>query len=119
MPPATTTDPGTGQTPLVAGQQPTGSGSNTGAAAPVAALAPAKDNHHDLLMVLLILLLFGILYTQNASQRTPRRLGADAAVAAGAAGTAATLPVAYPAGVEARGLGRFAKPRSTTARPLI
>ena len=119
VPPATTADPGTGQTPLVAGQQPASNGSNTGAAAPVAALAPAKDNHHDLLMVLLILLLFGILYTQNASQRTPRRIGTGAAAAAGAAGPAATLPVAYPAGVEARGLGRFAKPRSSSARPLI
>jgi len=119
VPPATTTDAGVGQTPVVAGQQPASSGSNTGAAAPVAALAPAKDNHHDLLLMLLVLLLFGILYTQNASQRAPRRIGTGAAVAAGAAGTAATLPVAYPVGVEARGLGRFAKPRTSSARPLI
>lgn len=119
VPPATTTDAGVGQTPVVAGQQPTTTGN--GATAPAAAIAPAKTDNskHDLLLVLLILLLFGILYTQNASQRAPRRVGTGAALAAGAAGTAATLPVPYPAGVETRGLGRFAKPRSAAARPLI
>ncbi|HMC71891.1 MAG TPA: hypothetical protein VKJ07_22230, partial [Mycobacteriales bacterium] len=115
VPPATTTDPGTGQTPVVAGSQPTSTG---GATAPVAAVAPAaKDNKHDLLLVMLVLLLFAILYSQNASQRAPRRL--VGAVAPAAAGAAATLPVPYPAGVESRGLGRFAKPRSNAARPLI
>ena len=115
VPPATSTDPGTGQTPVVAGQQPTSTGGGT---APVAAVAPvAKDNHHDLLLMLLVLLLFAILYSQNASQRAPRRLvGATAPTADGAA---TPLPVPYPAGADARGLGRFAKPRSGAARPLI
>jgi hypothetical protein len=115
VPPATTTDPGTA--PVVAGQQP----ASTGATAPAAAIAPAKTDNtkHDLLLVLLILLLFGILYTQNAAQRAPRRVGAGAAAAAGAAGEAATLPVAYPVGLAPRGLGRFAKPRTESARPLI
>ena len=115
VPPATTTDQGSA--PVVAGQQP----ASTGATAPAAAVAPTKTDNtkHDLLLVLLILLLFGILYTQNAAQRAPRRVGAGAAAAAGAAGEAATLPVAYPAGLAPRGLGRFAKPRTESARPLI
>jgi hypothetical protein len=113
VPPATTTDPGT--TPVVAGQQPASTGG--GGTAPVAAVAPAaKDNKHDLLLMLLVLLLFAILFTQNASQRAPRRL--VGAVAPAADGTT-PLPVAYPAGGDARGLGRFAKPRSGAARPLI
>jgi hypothetical protein len=62
-------------------------------------------------------LLFAILYSQNANQRAPRRLVGSPVPAAD--GTATTLPVAYPAGADARGLGRFAKPRSSTARPLI
>jgi len=115
VPPATTTDPSTGQTPVVAGQQPTSAG---GATAPVAAVAPAaKDNKHDLLLVMLVLLLFAILYSQNASQRAPRRLVGVAAPAAD--GAVAALPVPYPAGAETRGLGRFAKPRNGAARPLI
>jgi hypothetical protein len=115
VPPATTTDPGTA--PVVADQQPAA----TGATAPAAAIAPAKTDNtkHDLLLVLLILMLFGILYTQNAQQRAPRRVGAGAAAAAGAAGEAATQPVAYPVGFAPRGLGRFAKPRTENARPLI
>jgi len=118
VPPATTTDPGAGQSPVVAGQQPVTTG---GGAAPAAAVAPVKsdNNKHDLLLVLLVLLLFGILYSQNASQRAPRRIGAGAAAASGAAAEAATMPVPYPVGVEARGLGRFSKPRTGSARPLI
>lgn len=118
VPPATTTDPGTGQSPVVAGQQPVTTGGGT---TPAAAVVPVKsdNNKHDLLLVLLVLLLFGILYSQNASQRAPRRIGAGAAAAAGAAGEAATMPVPYPVGVEARGLGRFSKPRTGSARPLI
>ena len=118
VPPATT-DVGSGQTPVVAGQQPTGTG-NTGALAPAAAQAPAKtDNHHDLLMVLLILVLFGILYTQQAASqgRAPRTVGGRAPQADGDA--AAVVP-AYPVGYYgARGLGRFNKQRAGAARPLI
>ena len=115
VPSATTTDQGSA--PVVAGQQPT----STGATTPAAAIAPAKTDNtkHDLLLVLLILLLFGILYTQNAAQRGPRRVGAGAAAAAGAAGEAAAVPVTYPAGLAPRGLGRFAKPRMENARPLL
>jgi hypothetical protein len=117
VPPATTTDPGAGQSPVVAGSQPAATGGGT---APAAAVAPASNdnNKHDLLLVLLVLLLFGILYSQNAGQRAPRRLG-GAAVPATQTVAAASAPVPYPVGGETRGLGRFAKPRSGAARPLI
>jgi hypothetical protein len=120
------TDTTIGQTPVVAGQQPT-----QNYAAPAAATAPTgpSENRRDLLLVLLILVLFGILYTQNATgaARVPRVLagpravpvpvgvaGATADPAASAAMTAALMPL-----MPARGLGRFAKPRSGSARPLI
>jgi hypothetical protein len=125
------TDTSAGQAPVVAGQQP---GQNY--AAPAAATQPAgmSENRRDLLLVLLILLLFGILYTQNATPRTPRVLAgprsapvlypAGGTGVAGAAG--APVPAAVPAAMAAalmplmpsRGLGRFAKPRSGPARPL-
>ncbi|MDQ1685041.1 MAG: hypothetical protein QOC82_1778, partial [Frankiaceae bacterium] len=126
-----TTDTSSGQAPVVATQQPA-----QNYAAPAAATAPAgpSENRRDLLLVLLILVLFGILYTQNASggARVPRVLagpraaqppaypvdpGAAAGVAAGAAVPAAMVAAMMPL-MPARGLGRFAKPRSGPARPL-
>jgi hypothetical protein len=120
--PPMTTD--AGQSPVVAGQ-PAGAGTGTGATTPAAAITPTgaiDQNKRDLLLVLLILLLFGILYTQNAMQRTPRALvGPRANTPDGdAAGAAAAMAVPYPVGYGApRGLGRFAKPRSGSARPLL
>lgn len=120
VPPATS-DVGAGQTPVVAGQQPTGTGAGSGLT-PAAAVTPAKtDNHHDLLMVLLILILFGILYTQQAGAgRAPRAIG-PRAPGDGGADAAAAVPAAYPVGVYGppRGLGRFNKQRAGAARPLI
>jgi hypothetical protein len=112
--PAATTD--AGASPVVAPQQP----ATTGGTAPVAAQAPAKtdNNKHDLLLVLLVLLLFAILYTQNAQQRAPRRIAATAPPGQPAT-EAATLPIPYPVGLTPRGLGRFTKPRAEAARPLI
>lgn len=116
VPPATG-DTGAGASPVVAPQQQAA----TGGAAPAAAIAPAKTDNtkHDLLLVLLILLLFGILYTQNMQQRAPRRLAGAQHGAATGGDTAAALPVPYPAAYAPRGLGRFAKPRTESARPLI
>lgn len=117
VPPATT-DTSTGQAPVVAGQQPTGTGSGNGLT-PAAAVTPAKsNNHHDLLMVLLILMLFGILYTQQmGAGRAPRPVGARAPTD----GAAAAVVPAYPVGAYGapRGLGRFNKQRTAPARPLI
>jgi hypothetical protein len=133
---AVSTDTTSGQAPVVAqGQQPA-----QNYAAPAAATTPTgmSEDRRDLLLVLLMLVLFGILYTQNATGRAPRVLAgpraaqvpypADAAgAAAGAAGLGAAAAAA-PAGAMAaaltpflpsRGLGRFAKPRSGPARPLI
>jgi hypothetical protein len=128
----TVTDPSAGQTPLVAGQPQTPT-----YAAPVAAAAQTgtSENRRDLLLVLLILVLFGILYTQNATARSPRLLAGPRAagqVGAPMASASAVEPAATgaaaPAGVmaaallpylPARGLGRFAKPRTGPARPLI
>ena len=116
------TDTTAGQTPIVAGQ-PTQS-----YAAPVAATTPTglSENRRDLLLVLLILVLFGILYTQNATGRTPRVLAGPRSAGAVPAGADAAAAAATPAMVAAmtgfvpsRGLGRFAKPRTGEARPLI
>jgi hypothetical protein len=119
VPPATGTDPAAGQSPVVAGQQPTSTGAGSGVA-PAAAVAPAKSDNskHDLLLVLLVLILFGILYTQNGAQRAPR---IAASAPRPADGDATALPVPYPPGfgVPGRGLGRFNKPRVGNARPLI
>jgi hypothetical protein len=118
------TDTTTGQVPLVAGQQQPAQNY----AAPAANTSPAApaDNHRDLLLVLLILVLFGILYTQNMTARAPRALAGpragEAAAVAAAAGTtasAAALPVSMAGFLPSRGLGRFAKPRTGSARPLI
>jgi hypothetical protein len=133
VPPASA-DLGAGQAPVVAGQQPAAPAVN--GAAPAAAVGPLKPDgtKRDLLLVMLILLLFAILYTQNATQRAPRRLGGGAGRGADPAGPAAGEAVAvqaappigpypmgpYPMGVGTpRGLGRFAKPRTGAARPLI
>jgi hypothetical protein len=112
------TDTSAGQPPVVAGQQQ--QAQNYAAPAAATQAAGLSENRRDLLLVLLILLLFGILYTQNASGRTPRVLAGpgsapvaypvDPATAASTAALAAFLP--------SRGLGRFAKPRSGSARPL-
>jgi hypothetical protein len=123
------TDTSAGQVPVVAvPQQP-----SQNYAAPAAATQPAamSENRRDLLLVLLILLLFGILYTQNATGRTPRVLAGPrstpapypAGAATAGAGTAtAAMPAAMAAALmplmPARGLGRFAKPRSGPPRPL-
>jgi len=115
--PATTAD-APGQSPVVAGQ-PTGT--VAGGTAPAAAVGPAKadDNKRNLLLVMLILLLFGILYTQNAAPRVPRQIGPRSRTAGGEA-AAAAVAMPYPAGYGApRGLGRFAKQRTEAARPLI
>ncbi|MBV9097744.1 MAG: hypothetical protein JO079_06780 [Frankiaceae bacterium] len=113
------TDTTTGQTPVVAGQQQQ---QTQNYAAPVANSTPAglSQNRRDLLLVLLMLMLFGILYTQNMAARPPRALAgprAGEAVAAGAG--AAAVPAAMAQFMPSRGLGRFAKPRSGQARPLI
>jgi hypothetical protein len=129
LPPTGTvsTDTTTGQTPVVAGQQPT---QNYAAPAAATRAATPSEDRRDLLLVLLILVLFGILYTQNATGRAPRVLGgarampvaypADpaAAAAAGAAIPAAAMAAALTPFMPTRGLGRFAKPRSGSARPL-
>lgn len=127
------TDTTSGQSPVVAqAQQPA-----QNYAAPAAATTPTglSQDRRDLLLVLLILVLFGILYTQNAAGgRVPRVLAgpraapapypAESGAAAGAAGAAAVAPAGAMAAAMApflpsRGLGRFAKPRSGPARPLI
>jgi len=114
-------DTTSGQAPVVAGQQ------TQSYAAPVAATTPTglSQNRRDLLLVLLILVLFGILYTQNmtGAARAPRvlagpRTAAPVAVGAEAAASAAMAAAMAPL-MPARGLGRFAKPRSGAARPLI
>jgi len=120
------TDSTTGQTPVVAGQQQQGQNYAT----PVANTTPTglSQNRRDLLLVLLILVLFGILYTQNMTGRAPRALAgpraaeaaaAAAATAAGTTASAAALPVSMAGFLPTRGLGRFAKPRTGSARPLI
>lgn len=111
-----TTGEAPGQSPVVAGQ-PTNT--NPGATVPAAAIGPVKtdDNKRNLLLVMLVLLLFGILYTQNASARVPRAIGPRGrSAAAGATAVAMPLAVGYGA---PRGLGRFAKQRTEAARPLI
>ena len=118
------TDTTTGQTPVVAGQQP----QTQNYAQPVAATQSTglSENRRDLLLVLLILILFGILYTQNATGAArlprvlagPRAADAAAAGAAAAAASAATIPTALMPLLPSRGLGRFAKPRTGPARPL-
>ena len=118
VPPAPAAD--TGQTPVVAGQQQTTAPAGTYQAAATKPLG-TSENRRDLLLVMLILLLFGILYTQNAAVRPPRALvrrGAPAHPAAAADAAAVALPVPYPTGAP-RGLGRFAKQRNGPARPLI
>jgi hypothetical protein len=119
VPPMTTTDAGNGQSPVVASQQPTGTGTGTGnGVTPAAAVGPAKSDNskHDLLLVLLVLILFGILYTQNGTPRMPL----TAAMPRAGGGDGATPPIPYPAGSGTpRGLGRFNKPRGGGARPLI
>lgn len=120
VPAATTTD--AGQTPVVAPN--TGAQQQTQPLYQTAAAKPASGTpHRDLLFVLLIALLFGFLYTQNmqSNGRGPRLLTRQPApVPAGDGAAAATvaLPMPYP-GVPARGIGRFAKQRTTGARPLI
>jgi len=119
------TDTTSGQTPVVAGQQPT----QNYAAAPVASTQPTgmSEDRRDLLLVLLMLVLFGILYTQNATGRAPRALAGPRAAAAtpypaeaaGAAAGAGAMAAALTPFLPSRGLGRFAKPRSGQARPLI
>lgn len=119
------TDTTSGQTPVVAGQQPT----QNYAAAPVASTEPTgmSEDRRDLLLVLLMLVLFGILYTQNATGRAPRALAGPRAAAAtpypaeaaGAAAGAGAMAAALTPFLPSRGLGRFAKPRSGQARPLI
>jgi hypothetical protein len=112
--------PDTGQSPVVAGSQPAAPA--TTGSMPTAAVRTATPNEdrRNLLLVMLILLLFAILYTQNAATRAPRALaGPRARADAGAAGDTAALVAAGTVASAPRGLGRFAKPRSGGPRPLI
>jgi hypothetical protein len=131
----TTTTADSGATPVVA---PTNGAPTTATTA--ANVTPTKSNTaHNVALALLVLLGLAVVATNTVQvPRTPRRLGggggrhaaaypADAAlagagagVAAGAAGPvvpAAAMPFMSPFGN--RGLGRFAKPRTTPPRPLV
>lgn len=113
----TSTD--TGAAPVVAGQN--GASSTL---TPVAAKSGTTNNRaHDAAFALLVLLAVAVLSGGGTGQRMPRRLGgggahraAPAPAAAGAATAAAAMPM-MP-GFASRGLGRFAKPRTTAPRPL-
>jgi hypothetical protein len=111
------TAPDTGQTPVVAGQQPAQQTPLSPAAQQGAQPSSStSDNKRNILFLLLGALAFAFLYTQNATQRAPRALVGPNAAAAGDE----TLVAAAAAGlVPARGLGRFNRPRSGPARPLI
>ena len=132
-PPSTATVPTqTGQTPVVAGNtQP------QGATAPVAATKSTNNSteKNNLAWGLLLLLLAAVVVTSMNRQRAPRIIAGPGAtptattntppadVAAAAAAAAATGQAAAPAWLATmftpRGLGRFAKPRATPARPLV
>lgn len=120
-----------GQTPVVAGNtQP------QNATAPVAATKSTNSTEkNNLAWGLLLLLLAAVVVTSMNRQRAPRLIAgpgvtptattdappADMAAAAAAAAAAghAAAPAWFATMFTPRGLGRFAKPRTTAARPLV
>jgi hypothetical protein len=133
LPSSTTTAPTQGQTPVVAGNTaPQGN-----ATAPMAATKSTNSTEkNNLAWGLLLLLLAAVVVTSMNRQRAPRIIAgpgatatattgappADAAAAvaaAAAAGQAGAAPAWMAAMFTPRGLGRFAKPRTTPARPLV
>lgn len=114
------TTPDAGQTPVVAGDQ--SAQQQPQATTPIAAQAAQSstgtdDNKRNILFLLLGALAFAFLYTQNQQNaHTPRALvGPNAQSADDPALAAAAAAGLMPA----RGLGRFNRPRSGPARPLI
>lgn len=111
--------PDTGQSPVVAGSSQPTAPTNL---APQAAARPApgtNENRRNLLIVLLILMGFAVLYTQNQSQQRQPRSLLPARRAAGEEAAEAAATAAMAGSATPRGLGRFAKPRTGPARPLI
>ena len=132
LPSTTATVPSQGQTPVVAGN------GQQQATAPVAATKPSGNSteKNNLAWGLLLLLLAAVVVTSMNRQRAMPRIiagpGATAAattdtppadIAAAAAAAAAAGNGAAPAWLATmftpRGLGRFSKPRTTAARPLV
>jgi hypothetical protein len=119
------------QTPVVAGN-----GQQQQATAPVAATKSSNSTEKNNLAWGLLLLLFAaVIVTSMNRQRAPRIIAgpgvtptattdtappdvAAAAAAAAAAGNPAA-PAWFASMFAPRGLGRFAKPRTTAARPLV
>ena len=90
----------------------------SGALAPAAAGSPKIGNTaHNAALALLVLVAMAVITSGTSSmQRAPKLLGGAGRHGAAAA-TAAPVAVAMPIGV--RGLGRFAKQRSSAPRPLV
>ena len=107
------------------------------ATAPVAATKPSNSTEkNNLAWGLLLLLLAAVVVTSMNRQRAPRIIAgpgatptatsetppadvAAAVAAAAASGQAGAAPAWLQTMFTPRGLGRFAKPRTTPARPLV
>ena len=122
VPPTLTTGPAAQTATVDAPPQvaPPAAPAATGAVAPAAAAVPRVDNTaHNVALALLVLVAMAVISSGTQTmQRAPRLLGGAARHAAGAA-TAAPVAVAMAAPVAVRGLGRFAKERTTAPRPLV
>lgn len=80
--------------------------------------APTNTTAHNMALALLVLVAMVVVGSSTTSTtRQPRLLGGAGRNAAAAAPAAAAAVVAAPLGV--RGLGRFAKERSSAPRPLV